>query len=105
MQIWKSVPLWMERRRAIGGKDVGFVPTMGALHKGHASLAARCRKESETSVASIFVNPSQFNDPRDLDRDPPTLETGLELLESLGVDEVFAPAANELYPMGYRFRV
>jgi pantoate--beta-alanine ligase len=105
MQVWKTVPLWMERRRAIGGRDVGFVPTMGALHEGHASLAARCRKESEISVASIFINPAQFNDPRDLDRYPRTMETDLELLERLGVDEVLAPAVNDLYPMGYRFRV
>jgi len=105
MRVWKTVPPWMERRRALGGKDLGFVPTMGALHEGHASLAARCRRESETSVASIFVNPSQFNDPRDLDRYPRTLETDLELLESLGVDEVLAPTVNDLYPMGYCFRV
>ena len=65
----------------------------------------RCRRENEIVVVSIFVNPSQFNDPKDLDRYPRTLEEDLELLESLDADEVIAPGASELYPNGYRFRV
>jgi pantoate--beta-alanine ligase len=78
---------------------------MGALHRGHASLAERCRRENEIVVVSIFVNPSQFNDPNDLERYPRTLGSDLALLDGLGVDEVFAPAASEMYPYGYRFRV
>jgi pantoate--beta-alanine ligase len=78
---------------------------MGALHSGHASLVERCRRENEIVVVSIFVNPSQFNDPRDLDRYPRTLDKDLELLDSLGTDEVIIPSASELYPNGYRFRV
>ena len=78
---------------------------MGALHQGHASLVERCRRENEIVVVSIFVNPSQFNDPRDLSRYPRTLDQDLKLLESLGTDEVLAPAAPELYPNGYRFRI
>jgi pantoate--beta-alanine ligase len=78
---------------------------MGALHEGHASLVQRCRRENEIVVVSIFVNPSQFNDPRDLDRYPRTLNRDVELLESLGTDEVIVPSALELYPNGYRFRV
>jgi pantoate--beta-alanine ligase len=78
---------------------------MGALHRGHASLVERCRRENDVVVASIFVNPSQFNDPKDLDRYPRTLDTDLALLESLGTDEVILPSASEIYPRGYCFRV
>jgi pantoate--beta-alanine ligase len=78
---------------------------MGALHSGHASLVERCRRENEIVVASIFVNPSQFSDPKDLDRYPRTLDKDMELLESLGTDDVLIPSPSELYPNGYRFRV
>jgi pantoate--beta-alanine ligase len=78
---------------------------MGALHRGHASLVERCRRENEIVVVSIFVNPSQFNDPKDLARYPRTVEQDLALLTSLGADDVFAPDAAELYPNGYRFRI
>ncbi len=93
MRVWRELDQWQERRRAIGGQDAGFVPTMGALHRGHASLVERCRAENQVAIASIFVNPTQFNDPRDLDRYPRTLERDLALLESLGVDDVLAPSA------------
>jgi pantoate--beta-alanine ligase len=104
-RVWTTIPEWLERRRAIGGRSIGFVPTMGALHAGHAALVERCRKENEIVVVSIFVNPSQFNDPEDLERYPRTLDRDLKLLESLNVDEVLAPSSAELYPKGYRFRV
>lgn len=78
---------------------------MGALHNGHGSLVERCRAENEIVVASIFLNPSQFNDPADLDRYPRTLDRDLALLESLGADEVIVPAAREMYPSGYGFRM
>lgn len=84
---------------------MGVVPTMGALHKGHASLVERCRAENETAAVTIFVNPAQFNDPNDLRRYPRTMEADLALLEGLGVDDVIAPEASEMYPAGYRFRV
>jgi pantoate--beta-alanine ligase len=105
MRVWRSTAAWRERRRAINGKTIGFVPTMGALHAGHASLVQRCRAENEIAVVSIFVNPSQFNDPQDLTRYPRTLDEDLRLLESLGVDDVIMPDAVEMYPNGYRFRV
>lgn len=105
MQVWNTTASWLGRRRAISGRSIGFVPTMGALHRGHASLVARCREENEIVVASIFVNPSQFNDPNDLARYPRTFESDLAMLEDLGTDDVFAPDASELYPHGYRFRV
>jgi pantoate--beta-alanine ligase len=104
-QVWNTIPDWLDRRRTLAGRGFGFVPTMGALHSGHASLVERCRRENEIVVVSIFVNPSQFNDPRDLDRYPRTLDKDLKLLESLGTDEVIIPSASELYPNGYRFRV
>ena len=105
MQVWYTLPEWIDRRRAIAGRTIGFVPTMGALHRGHSSLVERCRRENEIAVVSIFVNPSQFNDPKDLERYPRTLENDLALLDGLGVDDVLAPAMRDLYPQGYRFRV
>jgi pantoate--beta-alanine ligase len=105
MQVWNSIARWQDRRSALSGHSIGFVPTMGALHQGHASLVKRCRAENEVVVVSIFVNPSQFNDPKDLDRYPRTLDKDLQLLESLGTDETLIPRASELYPNGYRFRV
>jgi pantoate--beta-alanine ligase len=105
MRVWETLDAWRERRREIAQRSVGFVPTMGALHRGHASLVERCRAENAIAVASIFVNPSQFNDPKDLERYPRTLASDLALLESLGVDDVLAPQARELYPHGYAFRI
>jgi pantoate--beta-alanine ligase len=105
VQVSRTVAKWLERRSAISGRSTGFVPTMGALHRGHASLIERCRRENEIIIASIFVNPTQFNDPEDLHRYPRTVEHDLAVLETLGVDEVFLPHVSELYPHGYRFRV
>lgn len=104
-QVWNAIPDWLDRRRGLARRSIGFVPTMGALHSGHASLVERCRRENEIVVASIFVNPSQFSDPKDLDRYPRTLDKDMELLESLGTDDVLIPSPSELYPNGYRFRV
>ena len=105
MQVWNSIAAWNDRRRAIGDRTVGFVPTMGALHCGHTALVERCRAENEIALVSIFVNPTQFNDPNDLAVYPRTLDTDLALLESLGVDDVLAPTAAEFYPHGYRYRL
>lgn len=104
-RVWTSVPAWLNQRRALSGCTIGFVPTMGALHRGHASLVERCCAENDVAVVSIFVNPSQFNDPKDLDRYPRTLDQDLAILERLGADEILAPAASEVYPCGYRFRM
>jgi pantoate--beta-alanine ligase len=104
-QVWNTVADWLDRRRTLTGRSIGFVPTMGALHRGHAALVERCRGENEIVVVSIFVNPSQFNDPKDLERYPRTLDNDLALLERLGVDEVIVPSGLQVYPNGYRFRV
>jgi pantoate--beta-alanine ligase len=104
MRVWTTTAEWMERRRALSG-SIGFVPTMGALHSGHVSLVERCRRENAMAVASIFVNPTQFDDPRDLERYPRTLDRDLALLERMRVDEVLTPAPLDMYPLGRRFRV
>jgi len=80
------------------GKSIGLVPTMGALHEGHASLVRMAATENETVVVSIFVNPTQFNDPSDLEKYPRTLEKDLGLLQSMKVDIVFVPSVKEMYP-------
>lgn len=105
MRVWNTTAEWNEHRRALAGSSIGFVPTMGALHRGHASLVERCRRDNAVAVVSIFVNPAQFNDPRDLERYPHTLDQDLALLERLGADEVLAPPVSEMYPLGRRFRV
>ena len=80
------------------GKKIGFVPTMGALHEGHASLVRRAVAENDVVVVSDFVNPTQFNDKNDLLKYPRTLEADCELLEKEGASYVFAPSVEEIYP-------
>ena len=80
------------------GKKIGLVPTMGALHQGHASLVKRSVSENDATVVSVFVNPTQFNDKNDLKNYPRTLEADCKLLESLGATYVFAPSVEEIYP-------
>lgn len=77
---------------------IGFVPTMGALHVGHLSLVERAKAENDVVVVSIFVNPTQFNDKNDLQNYPRTLDIDMELLKPIGVDFVFAPSVEEIYP-------
>lgn len=80
------------------GIRIGFVPTMGALHQGHLSLVMRSKRENEVTVVSIFVNPTQFNDSRDLEKYPRTLDADINLLSQVGCDIVFAPTVDEMYP-------
>ncbi len=87
--------LSIERRN---NKSIGFVPTMGALHEGHLSLIRRSRSENDVTVASIFVNPTQFNDSSDYARYPRTIEKDRAMLEDAGCDILFCPPENEVYP-------
>lgn len=80
------------------GKTIGFVPTMGALHQGHLSLVKQSKAGTDVTVCSIFVNPTQFNDPADLQRYPRTPEKDAALLEQAGCDILFMPAVEEVYP-------
>ena len=91
-----------ELREALAGaRDVGLVPTMGAFHDGHLSLLAAARAESELVVASLFVNPAQFGDEPDLNGYPRDEERDGRLAADAGVDLLFAPAVEEMYPPGY----
>ena len=100
MKVFKKIvdlqnALFDERKQ---GKNVGLVPTMGALHEGHASLVRRSVSENEVTVVSVFVNPTQFNDKNDLKNYPRDLEADCRLLEACGADYVLAPEVEEMYP-------
>lgn len=81
-------------------RTIGFVPTMGALHAGHLALVAEARRRADVTVVSIFVNPTQFGDHNDLELYPRTLETDVAQLAAFGVDLVFAPTVEQMYPEG-----
>jgi pantoate--beta-alanine ligase len=97
---------WREQRAAMEkqGLSVGFVPTMGALHAGHRSLLEKARAENDRVVLSVFVNPTQFDDPADLKRYPRALEADLALADGLA-DHVLVPEPREMYPDDYRYRM
>src|SRR2546423_3761727 len=81
-------------------KTIGFIPTMGALHQGHISLIKTANKENDLTVCSIFVNPTQFNDPKDFGKYPVTIDTDIYKLETNGCDILFLPSVDEIYPDG-----
>lgn len=92
-----ELQLFLTEKRA-EGKRIGFVPTMGALHLGHISLISESKKVTDVTVCSIFVNPTQFNDKKDLERYPRMPEKDAELLQSSGCDVLFLPEVSEIYP-------
>ena len=100
----RELQAFADAERAAGHR-IALVPTMGALHEGHLALVAEARRRAERVIVSIFVNPTQFNDPRDLAAYPRTLEADLEACRGAGVDVVFAPEASELYPDGAQTHV
>ncbi|MBQ6190483.1 MAG: pantoate--beta-alanine ligase [Bacteroidaceae bacterium] len=98
-RIYTIAKLKAELRKAREkGKTIGLVPTMGALHEGHASLVRRSVSENDVTVVSVFLNPTQFNDQTDLAKYPRTLEADCQLLEDCGANIVFAPSVEEVYP-------
>jgi pantoate--beta-alanine ligase len=99
MQILRDIASATEfiRAKKRAGKSIGLVPTMGALHEGHLSLVSRCATENDVAIATIFVNPIQFNNPGDLAKYPRTFERDIELLNSVRCTAVFCPAAEEMY--------
>jgi len=96
----KEMRDWALARRA-EGKTIGFVPTMGALHAGHASLMKAARKQNDLAVVSIFVNPTQFAPHEDLDRYPRTFDADRAIAEETGMDVIYFPTTASMYPEGY----
>jgi pantoate--beta-alanine ligase len=92
-------------RNALGERTLGLVPTMGALHAGHLSLAQRSQRENAATIVSIFVNPTQFDQADDLDCYPRKTELDLALLQDAAVDAVFVPSCDEIYPDGFHYRI
>lgn len=87
----------LRKENSFNGKRLGFVPTMGALHEGHASLVRRSVAENDCTVVSVFVNPRQFNDPNDYKNYPITTDADISLLESVGCDILYLPSADDIY--------
>ena len=104
MNVYERLEDWRAVRRELDG-TIGFVPTMGALHRGHASLLVRSVAECDVTVMSVYLNPTQFNNPNDLANYPRTLEADLTMARDLGVDVVITPSYGELYPDDFRYRV
>lgn len=106
LQIHRSMKEWQSCRATYGPTTtVGFVPTMGALHKGHRALLEKARVDNDLVVLSIYVNPTQFNDQHDLQNYPQTLESDLAMAEEVGVDHVILPRYDELYADNYRYKI
>ncbi len=96
--------LWTRQQHA-AGKRIGFVPTMGALHEGHLSLVRTADEQCDTTLVSIFVNPTQFGPNEDFNKYPRLLQQDVELLKTVGSPEVFAPGVEEMYPNGFAANV
>lgn len=107
MEVFDPSSDWRRARlsQIRAGRTLGFVPTMGALHEGHLSLVRRSRAENDLTLVSIFVNPTQFDDPSDLAAYPRTLDRDLDMLRAEGTDFVLLPRDKDIYPDAYRYRV
>ncbi|MFP6809092.1 MAG: pantoate--beta-alanine ligase [Pseudomonadales bacterium] len=105
MKIIASVNDYLNIRNTFEDLSLGFVPTMGALHAGHESLVERSIEQCDVTVVSIYVNPTQFNNADDLKNYPDTLTADVQTLESLGVDYLFLPSYDEIYPDKFRYKV
>jgi pantoate--beta-alanine ligase len=105
--VFRTPSAWRAERTAQqrAGLTLGFVPTMGALHEGHLSLVERSRAENDRTLVSVFVNPTQFDDPSDYAQYPRTLDEDLAMLAQAGVDAVIVPTREALYPDHYCYRV
>lgn len=97
----KAISNYINNQKA-EGKTIGFVPTMGALHAGHFSLIEQAKKETDLAVCSIFVNPTQFNNPDDFEKYPVTIERDIEALIQCGCDVLFLPPQEEIYTSSYQ---
>ena len=93
----KKLQAYLQKKQS-KGLQIGFVPTMGALHQGHASLIKKAKSENDLSVCSIFVNPTQFNNPKDLEKYPRTAIQDTKVLMGLGNDVLFQPSVAAIYP-------
>lgn len=106
MQIFHHLDEWRQVRHSLKNTtSLGFVPTMGNLHRGHATLYNASLKDNDLTVASIFINPTQFNQIEDLTNYPRTLDADLALLSDMGVDYCLLPTEQAIYPDGYRLQV
>ena len=105
-RVFRSTEVWTSfRDQELVGKTLGFVPTMGALHSGHQSLVAKSVGENEFTLVSIFVNPTQFNDSKDLEKYPRTFEADLKCLEEVEADFLLYPEYSEIYADSYRYKI
>src|SRR5437868_11132329 len=101
-----TIQSWQDYRRSIPPTlSIGFVPTMGNLHLGHAHLLRKAKAENDVCILSLFVNPTQFNDPEDYARYPKSIDADIHLANDLGVDAVFMPSNEDIYPKDDAFRI
>ena len=105
MKIIRTPEEFKEVRKSLHAKKIGFVPTMGGLHNGHLSLIKRAISENDVSVVSVYLNPTQFNDKKDLETYPANFDDDCALLEKAGVDYLFAPTYPAMYPDDYKYMV
>jgi pantoate--beta-alanine ligase len=106
MKLFKDIHEWVSFRKDFkDSSNIGFVPTMGSLHKGHISLIKRSINENKATVVSIFLNPTQFDNKDDLKRYPIKINNDLEILKKIGVKYVLIPTEKEIYKNGYNYRI